>query len=110
VRIYGIRHWIEQDYKQVKGELGWADFQVRSDVAIRRQQVLVNCAFCFCWTAWFVDRVEHPVATYEAGGPLTHAIRDPPVALVVQVASRLDRLCRDITCQDNVGDLALRVP
>ena len=57
VRIYGIRHWIEQSYKQVKDELGWADFQVRSDVAIRRHQALVNCAFCFCWAAWFAD---HP--------------------------------------------------
>jgi hypothetical protein len=36
VRLYGIRNWIEQSYKQVKDELGWADFQVRSDVAIRR--------------------------------------------------------------------------
>ncbi|WP_202970897.1 IS701 family transposase [Saccharothrix sp. ALI-22-I] len=27
VRLYGIRHWIEQSYKQVKDELGWADFQ-----------------------------------------------------------------------------------
>ncbi len=52
-RIYGIRNWIEQSYKQVKDELGWADFQVRSDVAIRRHQALVNCAFSFCWDAWF---------------------------------------------------------
>ena len=52
VRIYGIRHWIEQSYKQVKDELGWADFQVRSDIAIRRHQALVNCAFSFCWAAW----------------------------------------------------------
>jgi hypothetical protein len=57
VRIYGIRHWIEQSYKQVKDQLGWADFQVRSDTAIRRHQTLVNCAFCFCWDAWFHD---HP--------------------------------------------------
>ena len=56
-RIYGIRHWIEQSYKQVKDELGWADFQVRSDTAIRRHQALVNCAFSFCWDAWFAD---HP--------------------------------------------------
>src|SRR5205807_6524120 len=55
VRIYGIRHWTEQGYKQVKDELGWADFQVRSDTAIRRHQALVNCAFCFCWHAWFAD-------------------------------------------------------
>jgi hypothetical protein len=52
-RIYGVRNWIEQSYKQVKDELGWADFQVRSDVAIRRHQALVNCAFSFCWDAWF---------------------------------------------------------
>jgi len=55
VRIYGIRHWTGQSYKQVKDELGWADFQVRSDTAIRRHQVLVNCAFSFCWDAWFAD-------------------------------------------------------
>ena len=55
VRIYGIRHWIEQSYKQVKDQLGWADFQVRSDTAIRRHQVLFNCAFCFCWAAWFAE-------------------------------------------------------
>jgi hypothetical protein len=55
VRIYGIRHWIEQSYKQVKDELGWADFQVRSDIAIRRHHVLVNCAFSFCWDAWFAE-------------------------------------------------------
>jgi hypothetical protein len=51
VRIYGLRHWVEQGYKQVKDELGWADFQVRSDIAIRRHQALVNCAFTFCWAA-----------------------------------------------------------
>jgi hypothetical protein len=56
-RIYGIRHRIEQSCKQVKDELGWADFQVRSDTAIRRHQALVNCAFSFCWDAWFHD---HP--------------------------------------------------
>jgi hypothetical protein len=49
VRLYGLRNWIEQGYKQVKDELGWADFQVRSDAAIRRHQSLVHCAFSFCW-------------------------------------------------------------
>jgi SRSO17 transposase len=55
VRIYGLRHWVEQSYKQIKDELGWADFQVRSPVAIRRHQALVNCAFSFCWATWFAD-------------------------------------------------------
>jgi DDE superfamily endonuclease len=54
-RLYAIRNWIEQSYKQVKDELGWADFQVRSDVAIRRHQALVNCAFSFCRDTWFAD-------------------------------------------------------
>jgi hypothetical protein len=35
--------------------LGWADFQVRSDLAIRRHQTLVLCAFTFCWATWFAD-------------------------------------------------------
>ena len=57
VRLYGLRNWVEQGYKQVKHELGWADFQVRSDRAIRRHWTLVCCAFSFCWRAWFA---EHP--------------------------------------------------
>jgi hypothetical protein len=51
VRIYGLRHRVEQSCKQVKDEPGWADFRVRSDIAIRRHQVLVNCAFSFYWLA-----------------------------------------------------------
>lgn len=68
VRIYGIRNWIEQGYKQVKDELGWADFQVRSDTAIRRHQTLVNCAFSFCWhTGSTANRTADPVP--QAGPP-----------------------------------------
>src|SRR4029453_4258457 len=51
VGAYGLRNWVEQGYKQVKDELGWADFQVRSDRAIRRHWPLVCCAFSFCWHA-----------------------------------------------------------
>ena len=53
VRLYGLRNWVEQGYKQLKQELGWADFMVRSDPAIRRHWHLVFCAFSFCWRAWF---------------------------------------------------------
>jgi hypothetical protein len=49
VRLYGLRTWVEQSYKQVKHTLGWADDQVRSDTAIRRHWILVCCAFTFCW-------------------------------------------------------------
>jgi hypothetical protein len=57
VRLYGLRNWVEQGYKQVKHELGWADFMVRSDRAIRRHWQLVCCAFSFCWQAWFAEEV-----------------------------------------------------
>src|SRR5262252_7627575 len=40
---YGWR--LEQGYKQVKQELGWADFMVRRDRAIRRHWALLCCAF-----------------------------------------------------------------
>jgi DDE superfamily endonuclease len=49
VRLYGLRIWVEQSYKQVKQSLGWAQYQVRSDRAIRRHWQLVCCAFSFCW-------------------------------------------------------------
>jgi hypothetical protein len=51
VRLYGLRMWVEQGYKQVKHALGWSQYQVRSDPAIRRHWQLVSCAFCFCWWA-----------------------------------------------------------
>ena len=82
MRTYGIRHWTEQGYKQVKDQLGWADFQVRSDIAIRRHQVLVTCAFSFCWAAWFGD---HPAPRQTAAprpepgrGEGPHAAVPPP--------------------------------
>ncbi len=49
VRLYGLRMWVEQNYKHVKHELGWSQYQVRSDRAMRRHWQLVCCAFSFCW-------------------------------------------------------------
>jgi len=49
VRLYGLRMWVEQSYKQTKYALGWHEYQVRSDLAIRRHWALVCCAFAFCW-------------------------------------------------------------
>ena len=95
-RIYGIRHWIEQSCKQVKDELGWADFQVRSDAAIHRHQALVNCAFSFCWATWFA---EHPPQRDAApqpepgGGERGAARRRPPAgAVLAPGAARNSRL------------------
>jgi hypothetical protein len=52
VRLYGLRMWVEQSYKQVKHALGWSQYQVRSDLAIRRHWQLVCLAFSFCWWAY----------------------------------------------------------
>jgi hypothetical protein len=60
VRLYGLRMWVARTYKQVKGELGFSDFQVRSDGAIRRHWQLVFCAFSFCW--WACRREHEEVA------------------------------------------------
>jgi hypothetical protein len=75
VRLYGLRLWVEQSYKQVKGQLGWADFQVRGDTAIQRHWQLVCCAFAFCWWAWFRapkeerDRFGARAQAHRAGTP-----------------------------------------
>jgi hypothetical protein len=52
VRLYGLRMWVEQSYKQVKHALGWSAYQIRSDHAIRRHWQLVCLAFSFCWWAY----------------------------------------------------------
>ena len=76
VRLYGLRNWGEQGYKQLKQELGWADFMVRSDQAIRRHWHLVFCAFSFCWRAWFTTGP--PPAPTEPAAPADSDARPAP--------------------------------
>jgi hypothetical protein len=84
VGAYGLRNWVEQGYKQVKDELGWADFQVRSDRAIRRHWMLVCLAFSFCWHAGHAQ-------TRQAGGPTPPATAAPPDPMAARGAQqRLD--------------------
>jgi hypothetical protein len=73
VRLYGLRNWVEQGYKQVKGELGWADFQVRSDRAIRRHWALVCCAFSFCWQSFLAEDPTQPEPSSNAQAASTAA-------------------------------------
>jgi len=61
VRLYGLRMWVEQSDKQTKYALGWSQYQVRSDQAMRRHWQLVCCAFSCCW--WHDS---HPFLTVEA--------------------------------------------
>jgi hypothetical protein len=85
VRLYGLRNWVEQGYKQVKDELGWADFMVRKDRAIRRHWQLVCCAFSFCWWAWARHPADvappptpvGPPAPAALAGEAPHPIEDP---------------------------------
>jgi SRSO17 transposase len=51
-RPCGLRMWVERSHRQVKHALGWSDYQVRSDAAIRRHWQLVCLAFSFCWWAF----------------------------------------------------------
>jgi hypothetical protein len=52
-----------------------ADFQVSSDVAIRRHQALVNCAFSYCWDTWFADHTPQHRSTTAR---VRHRRRGPP--------------------------------
>ncbi len=71
-RLYGLRTWVEQGYKQMKQELGWADWQVRSDRAIRRHWALVCTAFSCCWWAWSraPDGAAVPMGTTTSNQPM----------------------------------------
>ena len=73
VRVYALRNWVEQGYKQVKRELGWADFMVRTDRAIRRHWQLVHCAFSFCWRSWFASEPTELGANASIGTPVPSA-------------------------------------
>ena len=66
VRLYGLRMWVEQSYKQVKHVLGFSDYQVRSDLAIRRHWQLVCVAFSFCWWSYGHLPTEEQTETEDA--------------------------------------------
>ncbi len=76
VRLYSLRMWMEQSYKQVQHALGWAEYQVRSDVAMRRHWVLVWCAFSFCW--WHLGQGAEAAPDWmEAGAAQVNGGREP---------------------------------
>src|SRR5512132_3510746 len=97
VRLYSLRNWVEQGYKQVKGELGWADFQVRSDRAIRRHWQLVCCAFSFCWRAWFAEHPAQPAPVEPAAAAPIGAARGETTSRQASRARRDGALASDAT-------------
>lgn len=91
LRLYGLRMWVEQSYKQVKHVLGWSDYQVRSDIAMRRHWQLVCCAFAFCWWAYghLPASLEEPTATEDTPTANSSAVREKKESLGV-LASDLE--------------------
>jgi hypothetical protein len=96
LRLYGLRNWVEQSYKQTKGALGWSEYQVRSAEAIRRHWALVCCAFSFCWShlGYPAEEGNQPqeiesVAVPAMGGGKNqgHAGRFPATALMASRAA-----------------------
>jgi SRSO17 transposase len=113
VALYGLRGWIEQDYKQVKHELGWADFQVRSGRAIQRHWSLVNLAFSFCWQQPEDDPDQRQTPTPDTSPP------DDPPAVPPHPGTWPERLrrirayltpLRDLTRLARNGALSLCAP
>jgi len=114
VRLYGLRNWVEQGYRQVKQELGWTDFMVRSDRAIRRHWELVCCAFAFCWRDWFhphappdrppadrqLDQTKEPTDLAETaagrGKNQHHSRRSPDPALLAACLAPRPGLARSL--------------
>ena len=66
---------MEHSYKQVKHVLGFSDYQVRSDIAIRRHWQLVCCAFTFCWWAYGRLPTDEEVAQTSNDAPVDPAGR-----------------------------------
>jgi hypothetical protein len=75
VRLYAVRNWIEQSYKQVKNSLGWARCQVRKGISIRRHWQMVCLAFSFCWreSSEFLEAEASPGVILEEKGHTTSA-------------------------------------
>ncbi len=107
VNLYGLRIWVEQSYKQVKQHLGWAEYQVRSDLAMRRHWQLVCCAFSFCWWALSQNAATAEPAQVDASETTAKAMtklapdkkkphQTPAVANLARVATKGSGLSRTL--------------
>jgi hypothetical protein len=75
VWLYGLRNWVEQSYQQTRGALGWSQYQVRSDLALRRHWQVVCCAFSFCW---YHQRSIAEESVAAMGDDAAQAVDSPP--------------------------------
>jgi len=88
VRLYGLRIWVEQSYKQTTYALGWSEYQVRADLAIRRHWALVCCAFSFCWDHLSQQNLALAPAQGETASTAASAAMDAPASAPVPTALR----------------------
>jgi hypothetical protein len=88
-RLYTLRYWVEQSYKQVKGHLGWTEYQVRSPMAIKRHWQLVFCAFTFCWWAAAQEGLLEASSVVEPEVREKKKLRDADVASGIAVGALL---------------------
>jgi hypothetical protein len=91
VRLYGLRMWVEHSYKQVKHVLGFSDYQVRSDIAIRRHWQLVCCAFSFCWWAYGHLPTEEATSETEDTPPGADAVGKHGLARIAREHAGVDQ-------------------
>lgn len=106
VRLYGLRMWIEQGYKQVKHSLGWSQYQVRSDIAMRRHWELVCCAFSFCWYNQSHSPGDEALPP-DSGQPATPSDADPATE---EVAGRGGNQARDVVAGGAAGGAVVAGP
>jgi hypothetical protein len=97
VRLYSLRSWIEQSYKQVKNSLGWAHYQVRKDIAIRRHWQLVMSAFIFCW--WACMESQEVVGS----PPIVVFKRDETLPALSEEAGRGEKKGQTASCNGGAG-------
>lgn len=64
VRLYDLRMWVEQSYKQVKHALGWSHYPGSERHGHKKTlAVVVCCAFSFCWGVFgrlLIEEVTRP--------------------------------------------------
>ena len=115
VRLSGLRHWVEQHYKQIKQSLGWSQYQVRSDRAIRRHWALVQGAFaCWWWAETRIPLAPPPAAAREAPGEepgeKVAGADDVVLASGVALLARLERPAPTAPAPGAAGLAARRPP
>lgn len=71
-QLYSLRTWIEYSFKQVKNELGWADFSLTDYTTIERWWEIVFSAYLLVSLKanYFQSEASHPYPDVEEPSPL----------------------------------------